>query len=104
MFDAIATATKYTERDASGMLYNLMSAVKYLHSLKIVHRDIKPENLLVSQTFQKSTCKTKQWYFYVVVFLVLELILHNLENHIWVEMDCPLLQPIRLNNGLFMWL
>ena len=48
LFDAITTATKYTERDASGMLYNLMSAIKYLHSLNIVHRDIKPENLLVS--------------------------------------------------------
>ena len=31
------------------MLYNLASAVKYLHSLNIVHRDIKPENLLVSE-------------------------------------------------------
>ncbi|XP_019621245.1 PREDICTED: serine/threonine-protein kinase DCLK1-like isoform X1 [Branchiostoma belcheri] len=49
LFDAIATATKYTERDASGMVYNLASAMKYLHSLSIVHRDIKPENLLVCE-------------------------------------------------------
>ncbi|KAF6083858.1 doublecortin like kinase 1 [Phyllostomus discolor] len=47
LFDAITSTNKYTERDASGMLYNLASAVKYLHSLNIVHRDIKPENLLV---------------------------------------------------------
>ncbi|XP_075448220.1 serine/threonine-protein kinase DCLK1 isoform X2 [Ascaphus truei] len=47
LFDAITSTNKYTERDASGMLYNLMSAIKYLHSLNIVHRDIKPENLLV---------------------------------------------------------
>ncbi|XP_069576654.1 serine/threonine-protein kinase DCLK1a isoform X1 [Brachyistius frenatus] len=47
LFDAITSANRYTERDASGMLYNLINAIKYLHSLNIVHRDIKPENLLV---------------------------------------------------------
>ncbi|KAG5837504.1 hypothetical protein ANANG_G00239970 [Anguilla anguilla] len=47
LFDAITSTSKYTERDANGMLYNLASAIKYLHSLNIVHRDIKPENLLV---------------------------------------------------------
>ncbi|XP_067102110.1 serine/threonine-protein kinase DCLK1b isoform X2 [Osmerus mordax] len=47
LFDAITSSSKYTERDASGMLYNLASAIKYLHNLNIVHRDIKPENLLV---------------------------------------------------------
>ncbi|XP_028275059.1 serine/threonine-protein kinase DCLK1b isoform X1 [Parambassis ranga] len=49
LFDAITSSTKYTERDASSMLFNLASAIKYLHSLNIVHRDIKPENLLVYQ-------------------------------------------------------
>uniref|UniRef100_A0A4W3I942 Serine/threonine-protein kinase DCLK2 n=1 Tax=Callorhinchus milii TaxID=7868 RepID=A0A4W3I942_CALMI len=49
LFDAITSSTKYTERDASAMVYNLASALKYLHSLNIVHRDIKPENLLVCE-------------------------------------------------------
>ncbi|XP_051784111.1 serine/threonine-protein kinase DCLK2 isoform X1 [Erpetoichthys calabaricus] len=49
LFDAITSSTKYTERDASAMVYNLCSALKYLHSLNIVHRDIKPENLLVCE-------------------------------------------------------
>ena len=33
------------------MVKDLVSAVKYLHSMHIVHRDIKPENLLVSSNF-----------------------------------------------------
>lgn len=47
LFDHIASTTKYTERDASTMVYDLASALCYLHALSIVHRDIKPENLLV---------------------------------------------------------
>lgn len=47
LFDAITSSAKYTERDASLMVYNLAGALKYLHSINIVHRDIKPENLLV---------------------------------------------------------
>ncbi|XP_029460974.1 serine/threonine-protein kinase DCLK2 isoform X2 [Rhinatrema bivittatum] len=49
LFDAITSSTKYTERDGSAMVYNLASALKYLHSLNVVHRDIKPENLLVCE-------------------------------------------------------
>ncbi|KAB7501920.1 Serine/threonine-protein kinase DCLK1 [Armadillidium nasatum] len=47
LFDAIASATKYTESEASSMLKDLVSALHYLHQRNIVHRDIKPENLLV---------------------------------------------------------
>ena len=31
------------------MVYNLASALKYLHAHSIVHRDIKPENILVCE-------------------------------------------------------
>ncbi|CAK6977546.1 serine/threonine-protein kinase DCLK2-like [Scomber scombrus] len=49
LFDAITSSTKYSERDASAMVFNLAGAVKYLHRMNIVHRDIKPENLLVCE-------------------------------------------------------
>lgn len=60
LFDAIISSNKYTEGDASCMLFNLASAIKYLHSLHIVHRDIKPENLLVSMTLQR-LCSGSEW-------------------------------------------
>lgn len=50
LFDAIALATKFSEKEASMMTRNLASALFYLHSLNVVHRDIKPENLLVRDT------------------------------------------------------
>ncbi|KAK8747040.1 hypothetical protein OTU49_016954 [Cherax quadricarinatus] len=49
LFDAIASATRYTEQDASSMVRDLTSALDYLHQRSIVHRDIKPENLLVAE-------------------------------------------------------
>ncbi|XP_039546987.1 serine/threonine-protein kinase DCLK2 isoform X2 [Pimephales promelas] len=49
LFDAITSSTKYTERDACVMVFDLAGALKYLHRMCIVHRDIKPENLLVCE-------------------------------------------------------
>lgn len=47
LFDAITSATRFSENQSRVMVKHLASAMAYLHSLGIVHRDIKPENLLV---------------------------------------------------------
>ncbi|KAF0028981.1 hypothetical protein F2P81_018086 [Scophthalmus maximus] len=36
LFDAITSSTKYSERDASAMVFNLAGAIKYLHRMNIV--------------------------------------------------------------------
>ncbi|XP_037352205.1 calcium/calmodulin-dependent protein kinase type 1G isoform X4 [Talpa occidentalis] len=46
LFDRILERGVYTEKDASLVIRQVLSAVKYLHENGIVHRDLKPENLL----------------------------------------------------------
>ncbi|XP_009670470.2 calcium/calmodulin-dependent protein kinase type 1G isoform X2 [Struthio camelus] len=46
LFDRILERGVYTEKDASMVIHQVLTAVKYLHENGIVHRDLKPENLL----------------------------------------------------------
>ncbi|KAF7593131.1 hypothetical protein BBP40_012010 [Aspergillus hancockii] len=46
LFDRICDYGKFTEKDASQTIRQVMGAVNYLHERNIVHRDLKPENLL----------------------------------------------------------
>ncbi|KAK1152236.1 calcium/calmodulin-dependent protein kinase type 1D-like isoform X1 [Acipenser oxyrinchus oxyrinchus] len=46
LFDRILERGVYTEKDASLVIRQVLSAVGYLHRNGIVHRDLKPENLL----------------------------------------------------------
>jgi len=38
------------------IMYNLLCALKYMHSLNIVHRDIKPSNILINKDCQIKIC------------------------------------------------
>ncbi|EMR61549.1 hypothetical protein MGN70_005827 [Eutypa lata] len=46
LFDRICEQGKFTEKDASQTIRQVLDAVDYLHSKNVVHRDLKPENLL----------------------------------------------------------
>jgi len=46
LFDRICEYGKFTEKDASRVIREVLGAVDYLHKNNIVHRDLKPENLL----------------------------------------------------------
>ncbi|RQM06998.1 hypothetical protein DH86_00000150 [Scytalidium sp. 3C] len=46
LFDRICEQGKFTEKDASQTIRQVLEAVDYLHDNNVVHRDLKPENLL----------------------------------------------------------
>ena len=39
----------FSERQASNIMHQIISAVKYLHKYGIVHRDLKPDNIMITQ-------------------------------------------------------
>lgn len=47
LYDTIIKFKNFTEKTASKIMYQILSAVSYLHSKDLIHRDIKPENCLV---------------------------------------------------------
>ena len=40
---------KFTEREASFIIYQILLAINYCHKMGIVHRDIKPENIMIER-------------------------------------------------------
>ncbi|KAG7262864.1 hypothetical protein CRUP_034208 [Coryphaenoides rupestris] len=62
LFDAISSSSKYTERDASCMLFNLASAIKYLHGLHIVYEHLDSSRTLKLGDFGLATTVTGPLY------------------------------------------
>ena len=48
LFDHIKTY-ELEEKEIALCMYQLLQAIKYLHSCGIIHRDLKPENILINK-------------------------------------------------------
>jgi calcium/calmodulin-dependent protein kinase I len=54
LFDRIVEKGSYTEKDAAGLIRQVLDAVAYMHREGVVHRDLKPENLLYDSADEDS--------------------------------------------------
>ena len=54
LYNTIINKKIFSEENTIYVMKQLLSAVYYLHSKRIVHRDIKPENILVESRFDKN--------------------------------------------------
>ena len=47
LFKLISQKKIFTEIQCAYIMYQVLSAIKYCHKMKIMHRDLKPENILI---------------------------------------------------------
>ena len=48
--------SKLPREHINSIIYNLLCAVKFLHSLNIIHRDLKPANILMDENCNIKIC------------------------------------------------
>lgn len=66
LLTAICRKQRYAENDARIVMYQIASALDYLHSKKIIHRDIKPENLILAKKHVDTSVKLVDFGFAIV--------------------------------------
>lgn len=57
LFDRIIKNKSFSENQAAGYMYQIMSALVNCHRLNIVHRDLKPENIMFQDASENSIVK-----------------------------------------------
>jgi len=57
LFDRIVAKGHFSEPASADLVYKILDATQYLHSVGIVHRDLKPENLLLSDPSDQAEVK-----------------------------------------------
>ncbi len=62
LFDRILEEKQFSEKDASKLTTQILSALAYMHGMGIVHRDMKPENILY-ESFEDSVLKISDFGF-----------------------------------------
>ena len=54
LFKIISEKKRLTEIQCAYIMYQVLSAIKYCHKMKIMHRDLKPENILIYKQDKKN--------------------------------------------------
>ena len=49
LYTEINNRRKFSEREASFIIYQVLLAINYCHKMGIIHRDIKPENIMIDR-------------------------------------------------------
>ena len=47
LFNEIQVKKIFSEKEAAPIIYQVLSAIRYCHKMRIIHRDIKPENIMI---------------------------------------------------------
>lgn len=63
LFDRIVELERYSEKDASLVMKQILSGIEHLHDKNIGHRDLKPENLLLSSKEKDAVVKLADFGF-----------------------------------------
>ena len=48
--------TSVSQQNVKLILFNILSALKFIHSANVIHRDIKPANILINEECQIKIC------------------------------------------------